>query len=322
MRGDHIRKGLLGLFFVALLATPLVVKQMSTRNDSRFAADAKATALERHGFYFEEVARAAGIDFVHRAPTLDPQLAPIMPYGFYKVFTDRDLDAVVAYLRSVPAVSNKVAPPVYKAALHVEIPPGAEKQMTAANMTDAARRGFYLATIGHCMECHSPEVNNRLDFANLGKGGRQFKGPWGIPDKVGGTTDVENSAHGFVTFKSGQVLSLQVSWAEMIQREEVSVNFQGTKAGGRVQRLFAVDGIDSTAIDSCELYVQENGHSVNRSISTPACEDMGRIGSAANFIEFLEGKAEPLNTPEQALRLMQVIDAVYASAKTGKPVSI
>ena len=74
--GDHIRKGLLGLFFVALLATPLVVKQMSTRNDPRFAADAKATALERHGFYFEEVARAAGIDFVHRAPTLDPQLAP------------------------------------------------------------------------------------------------------------------------------------------------------------------------------------------------------------------------------------------------------
>ena len=39
------------------------------------------------------------------------QLAPIMPYGFYKVFTERDLDAVVAYLRSVPAISNKVAPP-------------------------------------------------------------------------------------------------------------------------------------------------------------------------------------------------------------------
>jgi predicted dehydrogenase len=151
---------------------------------------------------------------------------------------------------------------------------------------------------------------------------KQFKGPWGIPDKVGGTTDVENAAHGFVTFKSGQVLSLQVSWAEMIEREEVSVNFQGTKAGGRVQRLFNVDGIDSTAIDTCELYVQENGHSVNRKITTPACEDMGRIGSAANFIEYLEGKAEPLNTPEQALRLMQVIDAVYASAKSGKPVSI
>jgi mono/diheme cytochrome c family protein len=38
------------------------------------------------------------------------QLAPIMPYAFYKVFTTSDLDAIVAYLRSVPAVSNKVAP--------------------------------------------------------------------------------------------------------------------------------------------------------------------------------------------------------------------
>lgn len=151
---------------------------------------------------------------------------------------------------------------------------------------------------------------------------KQFKGPWGIPDRVGGTTDVENAAHGFVTFKTGQVLSLQVSWAEMVKREEASVVFQGTKAGGKVERLFASDGFDNTAIDTCELYVQENGHSVNRSISTPACEDMGRIGSAANFIEAIEGRAAALNSPEQALRLMQVIDAIYASAITGKPVSI
>ncbi len=151
---------------------------------------------------------------------------------------------------------------------------------------------------------------------------KQFKGPWGIPDRVGGTTDVENAAHGFVTFKTGQVLTLQVSWAEMVKREEVSVVFQGTKAGGKVERLFGIDGLDNTAIDTCELYVQENGHSVNRSITTPACEDMGRIGSAANFIEAIEGKTAALNTPEQALRLMQVIDAIYASAASGKPVSI
>jgi predicted dehydrogenase len=49
---------------------------------------------------------------------------------------------------------------------------------------------------------------------------------------------------------------------------------------------------------------------------------MGRSASAANFIEAIEGKAAPLNTPEQSLRLMQVIDAIYASARTGKPVSI
>lgn len=151
---------------------------------------------------------------------------------------------------------------------------------------------------------------------------KSFKGPWGIADVVGGVTDVENAAHGFITFKSGQILTLQVSWAEMVKREEVSVVFQGTKAGGKVERLFGSDGLDDTAIDTCELYVQENGKSVNRVIKTPECLDMGRSDSAANFIEAIEGKAAPLNTPEQALRLMQVIDAIYASAQTGRPVSI
>ncbi len=151
---------------------------------------------------------------------------------------------------------------------------------------------------------------------------KRFKGPWGIPDREGGITDVEAAAHGFVTFKTGQVLSLQVSWAEMVKREEVSVVFQGTGAGGKVERLFGRDGFDETAIDTCELYVQENGNSVDRTIITPACEDMGRIASATNFIEALEGRAEPLNSPVQALRLMQIIDAVYESSNSGKPVSI
>ena len=149
-----------------------------------------------------------------------------------------------------------------------------------------------------------------------------FKGPWGIPDRVGGTTDVECAAHGFVRFKSGQVLTLQVSWAEMVKREEVSVVFQGTKAGGKVERLFGRDGLDETAMDTCELYVQENGNSVNRTIVTEACEDMGRINSAANFIDAIHGVAKPMNTPEEALKLMQIIDALYESARTGAPVAV
>ncbi len=151
---------------------------------------------------------------------------------------------------------------------------------------------------------------------------KRFKGPWGIPDREGGVTDVEAAAHGFVTFKTGQVLTLQVSWAEMVKREEVSVVFQGTGAGGKVERLFGRDGLDETAIDTCELYVQENGTTVNRTIITPECEDMGRISSSANFIEAIEGRAEPLNSPVQALRLMQIIDAIYESSNTSRPVAI
>lgn len=151
---------------------------------------------------------------------------------------------------------------------------------------------------------------------------RSFKGPWGIPDRADGVTDVETAAHGFVTFKTGQILSLQVSWAEMIRREEVSVVFQGRKAGGKVERLFGVDGIDATAIDTCEIYTQENGRSVNRTILPDPCEDMGRIASAANFVHALRGEAAPLNTPDQALKLMRIIDAVYSSAQQARPISL
>ena len=110
------------------------------------------------------------------------QLASIMPYGFYKIFQPSDLDAVVAYIRSVAPVASKVQPPVYKAAIPVDVPPGAEKPLAAKEMRDPTVRGFYLVTIGHCMECHTPrDKEGRIDFKNaLGKGGEKFEGPWGV----------------------------------------------------------------------------------------------------------------------------------------------
>lgn len=67
---------LLVLFFVALLATPLVIKRFSQRSVS--SAD-KQTAMTRYGFRLEEVSKSAGIDFQHQAPTLDHKLDHIMP---------------------------------------------------------------------------------------------------------------------------------------------------------------------------------------------------------------------------------------------------
>jgi len=80
MIDQRTRRGVVALFLVALLATPLVIRHMSARAITPLGIqEAKAAALENYGFYFEEVSHQAGIDFVHRAPTLDPKLAPIMP---------------------------------------------------------------------------------------------------------------------------------------------------------------------------------------------------------------------------------------------------
>jgi mono/diheme cytochrome c family protein len=108
------------------------------------------------------------------------KIAPIMPTGFYEMLTDGDVDAIVAYLRSVPPIKSKVAPPVYKVAVERQVLPGAEKPMPAADLSDKVSRGFYLATAAHCMECHTPRVKGELDFARIGVGGEEFPGPWGV----------------------------------------------------------------------------------------------------------------------------------------------
>ena len=151
---------------------------------------------------------------------------------------------------------------------------------------------------------------------------KAFKGPWGIPDSAKGITDVESACHGFVTFKTGQCLMIRSSWAELNERELVSVTFQGAKAGGKVERLFGIDGIDATGMDSCFLFIEEYGNQVNLEIKIEKDESMGRIGNASNFIYSIGGTAQALNTPEEALVLMRIIDALYESASTKKPIKL
>ena len=79
MTSNRIARMLATVFFVGLLCVPLVMKKVGARRDvDKSQADLK-TALSRHGLYFTEVSRAAGIDFRHRSPTLDHKLDPIMP---------------------------------------------------------------------------------------------------------------------------------------------------------------------------------------------------------------------------------------------------
>jgi len=64
----------LALLLVALLAVPFVVK----RRARHAAPGDAATALARYGFHLQESAKSSGIDFVHKAPTLDVKLSHIM----------------------------------------------------------------------------------------------------------------------------------------------------------------------------------------------------------------------------------------------------
>ena len=107
-------------------------------------------------------------------------VATQMPFLFYKIMTPRDLDAVVAYIKTVPPVRREIPPPTYKAELAVELVPGAEKPIDEASLNDKVKRGFYLANLAHCMECHSKGADDRLNFTSgWGKGGHVHTTPAG-----------------------------------------------------------------------------------------------------------------------------------------------
>jgi enediyne biosynthesis protein E4 len=69
----------LAVVFAALVLSPVFIKQMAARRAEAKTRLNAETALARHGFHLQEVSRAAGVNFVHQAPTLDPRLNHIMP---------------------------------------------------------------------------------------------------------------------------------------------------------------------------------------------------------------------------------------------------
>ena len=68
----------LAVVFAGLLATPYLMRRFGPRA-APAAPAAGVDARAQYGFRLTESAKAAGLDFVHEAPTLDAKLAHIMP---------------------------------------------------------------------------------------------------------------------------------------------------------------------------------------------------------------------------------------------------
>ena len=106
-------------------------------------------------------------------------IGPPMPIPFYRGMSDTDVKAIVAYLRTVPAVSNKVEKSTYK----IPLPPSYGPpviHVADVPRADHVAYGKYLATgLGHCMDCHTPAVQGRADMTRMGAGGNPFGAPNG-----------------------------------------------------------------------------------------------------------------------------------------------
>lgn len=80
MKRSPVARIAVTLFFIGLLATPAFMRwRLAQHTLAAHSTLDPQQALARHGFYLLEDSHAAGIDFVHQAPTLDSKLDPIMP---------------------------------------------------------------------------------------------------------------------------------------------------------------------------------------------------------------------------------------------------
>lgn len=119
-------------------------------------------------------------------------LGPPMPFYLYRGISDRDVKAMVAYLRTVPPVRNVVAPSHYLVALPVSYG-GPVGTVPDPPRGDRLRYGEYLAkNVAHCADCHTPRTaDQRPDLARLFAGGFAFKGPFGVSYSANLTPDPE-----------------------------------------------------------------------------------------------------------------------------------
>ena len=107
-------------------------------------------------------------------------MGPPMPFALYRGLGDDDVRAMVAYLRTVPAVSNAVPASVYRMPLPDSWGPPVAGVRPPPRADTVAYGGYLAGPVGHCVECHTPMGAQGLDLARLGAGTREFAGPWGV----------------------------------------------------------------------------------------------------------------------------------------------
>ena len=103
-------------------------------------------------------------------------LFPIMPYHNYSRMAKEDVDAVVAYLRTLKSIEKTVPPRHFDipATLFGPLPTGSPDQNKIPDVADKVKYGEYIATMASCSDCHTPMTQQGYDFSKMFAGGFVF----------------------------------------------------------------------------------------------------------------------------------------------------
>jgi predicted dehydrogenase len=126
--------------------------------------------------------------------------------------------------------------------------------------------------------------------------------------------DVEDMAAGMIRFANGATLVVEASWAANIrERELMETRLLGTRAG-LVQRNLN-EGYEFEA----ELYVEKEGCLFDMKLHPPV---PGVKSSMYHFLDSILAGKPHTATGEEGLVVMELLDALYESARKGAPVRV
>ncbi len=106
---------------------------------------------------------------------------PVMPYPYYGKMDPEDVKCIIAYLRTLPPITNDVAASVsdFPMSIIINVIP---KKATPEKRPDTSNRiayGAYLTNASACRECHTKEKQDQIIPELAFSGGRAFKLPTG-----------------------------------------------------------------------------------------------------------------------------------------------
>jgi mono/diheme cytochrome c family protein len=105
-------------------------------------------------------------------------LFPIMPYAHFNHMAKSDLLSIIAYIRTLKAIKNKVPSRELLVPISAVYPAPALAPSVDGNVlppeTDPLKYGAYLVNAGLCSECHTPRTPKGPDFSKMYAGGFSF----------------------------------------------------------------------------------------------------------------------------------------------------
>lgn len=107
-------------------------------------------------------------------------LFPMMPYPIYNHLAQDDIEAIVAYLRTLPAIQNEVPKSEVNFPLNfiMRTIPQPYHPQPRPLASDTLAYGKYMSTISGCQFCHTPIDDKGQPLPNMDlAGGMEFKDP-------------------------------------------------------------------------------------------------------------------------------------------------